>query len=159
MQLKGIHFLLTYACNFECDHCFLYCSPRSGGVFTARQIEDVLNEAKKISSLKQVYFEGGEPFLYYPLMLEGIRAAKERDLEVGIVTNSYWATTAEDALLWLKPLKQLGLEFISLSDDFFHYGDVVDTPPKNALKAAQRLGLAGDYICIEQPMIQNVTSV
>lgn len=26
-MLTGIHFILTYTCNFECDHCFLYCSP------------------------------------------------------------------------------------------------------------------------------------
>ena len=150
-MLTGLHFLLSYTCNFSCDHCFLYCSPTADGVFTARRIEEVLDEAVKISSLKQVYFEGGEPFLYYPLMLAGIRAARKRDLEVGIVTNSYWATTTEDALLWLEPLKKLGVSLISLSDDFFHYGDRSDTPPKNALEAAQQLGLASNYICIDQP--------
>ena len=30
-MLTGIHFILTYTCNFECDHCFLYCSPKSKG--------------------------------------------------------------------------------------------------------------------------------
>jgi len=73
---------------------------------------------------------------------------------VGIVTNSYWATTREDALLWLEPLKKLGVSLISLSDDFFHYGDRADTPPKNALEAAQQLELASNYICIEQPKIE-----
>jgi MoaA/NifB/PqqE/SkfB family radical SAM enzyme len=29
--MNGIHFLLTYTCNFECDHCFLYCGPKSQG--------------------------------------------------------------------------------------------------------------------------------
>jgi len=154
MKLKGIHFLLTYLCNFECDHCFLYCSPTTNGVFTAQRIRGVLDEAMKLDSIKEVYFEGGEPFLYYPILLDGIRAARERNLEVGIVTNAYWATTIEDALLWLEPLKQLGVGSISLSDDFYHYGNVADTPPKNALSAAQRLGLVSDYICIEQPMIQ-----
>jgi len=26
-MIKEVHFLLTYTCNFECDHCFLYCGP------------------------------------------------------------------------------------------------------------------------------------
>ena len=33
-MLTGIHFLLTYSCTSECDHCFLYCSPNAKGTFT-----------------------------------------------------------------------------------------------------------------------------
>ena len=47
-MLTGVHFLLTYTCNFECDHCFLYCSPWSQGTFTISQVTDVLEESKKI---------------------------------------------------------------------------------------------------------------
>lgn len=47
MTLNSIHFILTYQCNFECDHCFLYCSSRSKGTFTLRQITSVLEELKK----------------------------------------------------------------------------------------------------------------
>ena len=61
MMLTGIHFLLTYICNFECDHCSLYCSPRSSGTFTVSQIRDVLDEAKKLGSVRSIYYEGGEP--------------------------------------------------------------------------------------------------
>ena len=47
-MLTGIHFLLTYTCNFECDHCFLFCGPREEGTFTLNQIEKVLDEAIKM---------------------------------------------------------------------------------------------------------------
>ena len=76
-MLKGIHILLTYACNYACDHCFLYCSPNSKGTFTLAQIIKVLNEAKKIKTVEWIFFEGGEPFLYYPIMIEGLRLANE----------------------------------------------------------------------------------
>ena len=46
-MLTGIHVLLTYTCNFECDHCFLYCSPRAEGTFTLEQIREVIEEAGK----------------------------------------------------------------------------------------------------------------
>jgi molybdenum cofactor biosynthesis enzyme MoaA len=60
-MLNGIHFLLTYRCNFECDHCFLYCSPQSRATFAIAQVNRVLDEARKISTVEWRYFGGG-PF-------------------------------------------------------------------------------------------------
>ena len=71
-MLTGIHILLTYQCTFECDHCFLYSGPFANGTMTLPQIRRVLAESQKISSVKCIYFEGGEPFLFYPLLLEGV---------------------------------------------------------------------------------------
>ena len=98
-MLTGLHLLLTYQCNSECDHCFLYCSPRSQGTFTLNQIRTLLDEARKIDTLNSIYFEGGEAFLYYPVLLEGIRIAQEAGFDVGIVTNAYFATDDEDIKL------------------------------------------------------------
>ena len=58
-MLNDIHFLLTYTCNYECDHCFLYCSPQSKGTFTLEQIKNVLDEAVKTGKIEWIYFEGG----------------------------------------------------------------------------------------------------
>ena len=74
-MITGIHFLLSYACNLTCDHCFLYCSPTSKGTMTLKQIKAVLEESKQIGTVQEAYFEGGEPFLFYPIMVEGIRLA------------------------------------------------------------------------------------
>ncbi len=101
-----------------------------------------------------VYFEGGEPGLYYATMLEGIRIARELGFKTGIVTNSYWATSDEDAELWLKPLADLGLSKISVSDDELHYGEGADTPPKRALRAAQRLGIESSVLATARPIVK-----
>ncbi|MHA2390510.1 MAG: radical SAM protein [Promethearchaeota archaeon] len=153
-MLKGIHFLLTYACNYTCEHCFLYCSPNSHGTFTLAQIKEVINEAKKIGTVEWIYFEGGEPFLYYPIMVEGIKYAKEQDFKVGIVTNSYWATSIEDAEVWLKPFSELGIDDLSISDDTFHYEDEKNSLSKIAKKAADNLNLSSMTICIEEPTVK-----
>ena len=29
-----VHFLLTYQCLYECDHCFLYCGSQADGTIT-----------------------------------------------------------------------------------------------------------------------------
>jgi MoaA/NifB/PqqE/SkfB family radical SAM enzyme len=153
-MLKGIHFLLTYTCNYACDHCFLYCSPNSHGTFTLKQIREVLSEVKKIQSVEWIYFEGGEPFLYYPILLEGIRLAKEHGFKVGMVTNSYWATSIEDAEIWLKPFSVLGVDDISISDDPFHYKDEKQSLAKIAKKASDNLKLPSMTICIEEPTVK-----
>ena len=153
-MLTGIHVLLTYACNFECDHCFLYCGPHAKGTFTLNQLRKVLNEIIKIGTIESVYFEGGEPFLFYPLMVEGIRIARDKGLKTGTVTNAYWGTSVEDADLWLKPLCKLQISDLSLSDDSFHHDTEEDNPAKMALAAAKKLGMPASTICIEEPTVE-----
>lgn len=152
-RLEGIHFLLTYTCNYSCDHCFLYCSPNSVGTFTLNQIKEVLDEALKIKTVNWIFFEGGEPFLYYPIMVEGIKLAKEKGFKVGIVTNSYWATNTEDAEIWLKPFKESGIDELSLSDDTFHYGEENQNLAINAKIAAKNLNLPMSSITIDEPFV------
>lgn len=148
-MLTGIHFLLTYQCTSECDHCFLHCSPRAEGTFTLEQVRRVYEEIAKIGTIEDVYFEGGEPFLFYPLMIEAIRLGRQHGLNAGVVTNSYWATSVEDAGVWLKPLKELEIFDLSLSDDLFHHDDTDDYPAKRTLTAAIELGIPAATICID----------
>ena len=152
-MLAEIHFLLTYNCNFECEHCFLYCGPKAAGTFTIHQVDQVLQEALKVGTVNMVYFEGGEPTLYYPLLLESVRRAKQYGLQVGIVTNAYGALSEEDAKLWLEPLADAGLSVLSVSDDQFHYGDQIETPASIARKVGEELGLRAFPISIDPPEI------
>ena len=151
-MLTGIHFLLSYQCTYECDHCFVYSSPTAEGTITARQLRAALDEARKIGTINRIYFEGGEPTLFYPLLLEGVRMARAAGFEVGIVTNGYFAMAEEDAALWLKPLKELGIVDLSISDDTFH-SDAETSPAKRALAAARKLRLPAGSICIEPPSV------
>ena len=68
-MLNGIHILLTYKCTLQCDHCFLYSGPKAQGTMTLPQIRSVLKEARKIKTVEWIYFEGGEPFLFYPSLI------------------------------------------------------------------------------------------
>lgn len=153
-MLNGVHFLLTYTCLFECDHCFLYCGPEAEGTFTLAQVKEVLAEAKRLGTVEWIYFEGGEPFLYYPIMVEGLRAAKEMGFKTGVVTNCYWANSVADAAVWLKPLHEIGIDDMSLSDDAFHHGEIEVSPAKLAAQAASDLGIPAGSICIEKPIIK-----
>jgi len=147
MPLTGIHFLLTYRCTHECDHCFVHGSPRARGTFTLRDLLTVLDDAVRVGTVTTVFFEGGEPFLYYQLLLAGLDAARERRFTTGAVTNAYWAETAEDARLWLEPLRDRGLASLAVSDDPFHYGE--RSPAPNAVAAAEALGIEAGTIRID----------
>ncbi|NUM45189.1 MAG: radical SAM protein [Anaerolineales bacterium] len=151
MNLTGLHILLTYTCNYECDHCFVWGSPWQTGVFTMAQLKDVLYQAREVGTITEIYFEGGEAFLYYPLLLEGVRLASALGFSVGIVSNGYWATSEEDACQWLKPLAQAGLKSIDVSSDLFH-GKALETPEsQRVLAVAPMLGLATGTITVDAP--------
>ncbi len=150
MNLTGLHILLTYQCTFECDHCFAWGSPRQGGVLTIDQIHEVLRQAHEIDSMEWVFFEGGEPFLYYPVLLRGVQIATAAGFRIGIVSNAYWATTTEDALAWLKPLANL-IEELTISSDLYHYNEADSQHARNAAAAAEQLGIHIGRICVAQP--------
>lgn len=158
-MLTGIHFLLTYKCLNECDHCFVYSSPQSEGTFTLKQIRTVLDEAVKIGTIEWIYFEGGEPFLYYPLLIEGIKQASKLGFKVGVVTNGYFATSVEDAEKWLIPLNEMKISDLSISDDSFHNEGTGESPAKIALKAAQKLGMNVGSITIDEPAEKEIKSI
>lgn len=153
-MLTGVHILLTYTCTYECDHCFLHCSPDVSGTFTLMQLKILFSEIERLGTVDNVYFEGGEAFVYYPLMVEGVRMARQMDLDVGIVTNGYWATGVEDAKLWIEPLDRLGMADFSVSNDTFHHSGGSFNPAEAAYAAAMELGMAADTIRIDEPTVQ-----
>ena len=149
MKLSGLHILLTYQCTFECDHCFVWGSPRQRGVFSLDQIDDVLNQAKE-AGVETIYFEGGEPFLYYGILVKGLHQASEMGFKVGIVSNAYWATSVRDAAEWLQPLAGR-LSDLTVSSDLFHCEQPLGERPQNALAAAKLMGIPTGMISVAGP--------
>lgn len=149
MKLSGVHILLTYQCTFECDHCFVWGSPNQSGTLTLPQISQILQQAREAGA-EWVYYEGGEPFLYYAIMLKGVQMAAEMGFRVGVVTNAYWANSLEDARQWLEPFAGL-LEDLSVSSDLYHYSEQMSAQAGNAVAAAEQLGIPVGVISVCQP--------
>ena len=150
MNLTGLHLLLTYKCTLECSHCFVWGSPWQEGTMTIQQIRHILQEARDLGTVKWIYFEGGEPFLYYAHMLKAVQDASSNGFQVGIVSNSYWATNVEDAIEYLKPLEGL-IQDLSISSDLFHWSEEQIQLTDNARKAAEALNIPLGFISIAQP--------
>lgn len=150
MELSGLHLLLTYQCNSECDHCFVWGSPWQSGTMTLEKILDVLRQAGELGTIESIYFEGGEPFLYYAVMARAAQEAARNGFRVGIVSNGYWATDRNDALESLKPFAGV-LEDLSISSDLYHYDQKISRQAKNACEAAEELSIPAGTITIAQP--------
>ena len=141
MALDGIHFLVTYRCTYTCDHCFVWSSPDVEETMTLAQLRDAMDQAAATGQIEMVYFEGGEPTLAYPVVLEAAAYARRKGLEWGLVTNCYWATSVEDARVWLRPFKELGISDLSLSSYAYFVEDADEAHLRNAVAAAQELEL------------------
>ena len=157
MRLSSLHLLLTYECNFDCDHCFVWGSPKQSGTITIKGLREILRQGKKLGTVKSIFFEGGEPFLYHPVMVKGAQMAKEMGFSVGLLSNSYWANSVEDAVEWLRPFAGL-VDGVSFSSDLYHYDKMVSDKAKNARAAARKLGINVGLLQVAQPEAMKAAS-
>ena len=156
VRLEGIHFLVTYRCTYACDHCFVWGSPDAGETMTLAQLTRVIDQAAECG-VGAVYFEGGEPTLAYPIVLAAAKHARECGLAFGLVSNCFWATSPEDARVWLEPFVELGIADLSFSSYAYFVEDADEEHLRNAVLAATDLGLpmgvleVGAPACLDIP--------
>jgi hypothetical protein len=117
---------------------------------TLAQVRDIVQQGKELGTVEWIYLEGGEPFLYYPVMLKGALVAAEAGFRVGLVSNSFWATTVEDAREWLRPFSGW-LADLSVSTDLYHYSEKVSKQVRNAYAAAEELGIPVGMLQVAEP--------
>ena len=150
MTLTGVHVLLTYGCTYECDHCFVWSSPRLSATFTLARLDELLRQAKALGTVEWLYFEGGEPVLYHALLRWGVHRAFALGFKVGVVTNAYWATSERDADEWLGDLAGL-VHSLEMSCDPYHGDEEQERRIERARAAAARLGIPAGVIRIASP--------
>jgi MoaA/NifB/PqqE/SkfB family radical SAM enzyme len=124
-------------------------SPRQTGTLTLEQIQEILQQAK-MAGVTSIYFEGGEPFLYYAVLVKAVHIAADMGFSVGIVSNAFWATSIADAEEWLRPFAGRLADF-TVSSDLFHCDEVLGDKPQNAMVAAKWLGIPTGMISVAQP--------
>lgn len=132
----------TYRCTSECSHCFVGSSTRKGGLMELPDMQEYLSESQKAGATG-VWFIGGEPFIHFELLKEGIRYAKGIGLHAEVTSNAFWATSEELALRKLGQLIEAGLGRIGFSVDPFHHDYVPIEYIRNACGAAKDLSVGG----------------
>ena len=144
MKLAGLHLLLTYECNYECDHCFVWGGPRQSGTMTIEIIERILEEAEALGTVEWIYFEGGEAFLHYELLRAGVRSGRGARLRRGNRDQRLSGPARiGDAIEWLQPFAGLVKDLsASAATPTMAIGNSCERP-RVARDAAEKLGNPG----------------
>ena len=140
IHLFRLGLIVTYRCNAECRHCFFRSGPGRDETMSLSLGLRAIDEAADLGA-EWVSITGGEPFFERELLEEYVEYANGKGLKAEVVSNGYWAETAEVAYKVLKPLRELGLDVLNLSIDDFHQEYIPIANPRNAYQAALDLGL------------------
>jgi len=140
--LTGVHFLITYGCSAQCDHCFIWGAPGRHSAMTPDQIDDFLAQVAALKTVTGVCGEGGESFTEYGLLLRFLRRATALGLTAGALTNASWATSRAKAEEGVAELMAAGLANLGVSTDQYHQKSVPVERVDLLLAVCQEAGLA-----------------
>jgi len=113
--LRGIDFATTYACNFNCEHCFTERLTPKGEVQTM-SVEDYKRVVKEAEALGAIVFsfQGGEVTLgkYFQQLLEIIKVSNPQSNHIVVTTNGSLLDEEK-----IKEMQKAGVDTICLSID------------------------------------------
>ncbi|TJX12833.1 radical SAM protein [Tissierella creatinini] len=151
----SLNLILTYKCNYECDHCISNCSPSREETMKIYQAKEYIDKVVSTTNVNQIGYTGGEPFLYYEMLKELIGYSyNEYGIAGGVVTNCFWAKSEKEADHKLEELYNNGLRSIVVSCDSYHlkYGSI--KPIEYVVHKSLDLGLT---ICINTVVTKDVS--
>jgi organic radical activating enzyme len=138
--MRKLAFGYSTRCNIKCEHCV-----------AAEDIPDCRkmnhNKAKGIivemaqAGVGGISFSAGEPFLYFNEITDLVKLCKQIGIYTRIVTNSYWAKTAEASESLVSELKENGLCQLRLSYSRWHQKNINRNNVLNAAHSCQKNGL------------------
>jgi hypothetical protein len=83
-------------------------------------LEEVLHATKAWHHRFQIHLTGGEPFLNFPLLLEGVKLAVQLGIPRYVETNAGWCLKEEEVVEKFVTLREAGLNAILISCSPFH---------------------------------------
>ena len=141
MRITGVDFLLTFKCTSKCKHCSYKAGPERTGSMKLSDAERYLEELTATQPLHSIGAHGGEPFLYFELLVQIMENARKLGVaRTWVITNGFWAKTKTTAEERLTILKEAGLKSITFSVDGFHQEYISFENVKNGIEAAISVG-------------------
>jgi hypothetical protein len=112
--------ILSYRCQCACKHCLYNCGPQWGDWMSPQTLREALLATRAWRHRFQIHFTGGEPFLDFSLLLEGVEVASELGIPSYAETNAGWCLSAETAIQRFAALRDAGMSAILISCSPFH---------------------------------------
>ena len=153
--------IMSYQCQCTCKHCLYNCGPRWKDWMSPDTLRDALRATQVWDHRFQVHLTGGEPFMNFPLLLEGVRIAAELGIPCYVETNAGWCLREKDVAEKFVALREAGLNAILISCSPFHAETI---PPVRTFlairKALEIFGRQGVIVymthCLEQVRLFDV---
>ena len=141
-KMRKLAFGYSTRCNIRCAHCVA-----TEDTPNRRRMD--LNQAKEIilglarAGVGGISFSAGEPLLYFDEIAALVNVCRQLGIYTRVVTNSYWAKTADASDCLVAELKENGLCQLRLSYSRWHQEHVDKRNVLNAALGCQKVGL--DY--------------
>ncbi len=138
--MRKLAFGYSTRCNIRCEHCVA-----ADDISNSRKMDH--NKAKEIivemaqAGVGGISFSAGEPFLYFDEIAELTKLCRQIGIYTRIVTNSFWAKTAESSDNLVLKLKENGLCQLRLSYSRWHQKNINRNNVLNAARSCQKIGL------------------
>lgn len=146
MRYHSLVLIPSDHCNITCRHCAPECGPAVRHPWDVAMLERCITEAVRIPNLrKNIHFAGGEPFLYFPQMLQLAGHGHKHGFGCSIVTNGFWGVNETRAERMIAKLVEQGLRRVELSVDHFHLEFLPARTIRQALCVLKR---AGVFVCM-----------
>ena len=140
MMTKGLCIVLTDRCNAACEMCCFSCSPENNHVMDEALMFQAIDQAAEVEGISYIGFSGGEPFLYYDLLKNGLAHARLRGFATSVATNGFWGSWPDEILQ--QRLSALQIDKIFLSTDYYHQQYVPGSSVERAIFAARTIGIS-----------------
>ena len=140
--MRKLAFGYSTRCNIKCEHCVATEDIPGNGKMDIDKAKEIIVELAQ-AGVGGISFSAGEPFLYFKEIGALIKQCRKIGIYTRIVTNSYWAKTAESSDILVGELKENGLCQLRLSYSRWHQKNVPENNILNAVRSCQKIGL--DY--------------
>lgn len=138
--MRKLAFGYSTRCNLRCEHCVATEDIPSNTKMDFVRAKEIIIEMAQ-AGVGGVSFSAGEPFLYFDEIAELEKICSQIGIYTRIVTNSYWAKTAEAADNHISVLKQNGLSQLRLSYSRWHQKNVDRNNVLNAAQSCRKFGV------------------
>lgn len=143
-MLSSIVFSCTDQCPIQCKFCGAECGPDGKDSLSLDDMISVIDKVYDYGKLQMVVFTGGEPTLLGKDLISAIEYCSDKNLWTRIVTNAFWAHTAQKAENVLQSFIDAGLSEINLSCDDYHQEFI----PLDRIKYANDACIKLDLPCL-----------
>lgn len=137
---QDIGIILSYRCASGCSHCLYNCGPRwPKDAMTLADLRQAFEVVASWGQGRQVHLTGGEPFLFFDLMLEGTRVAAELGVTVYAETSAAWCVDEATVGDRFRALQEAGMAAVLISCSPYHAEKIPPIRTITAVRAALKV--------------------